>query len=219
MHPRLNLSLSLCLSLCLLLLSCSDESSKQAGRNDSSGIRDSAPAARLERPALNPYAGVDVSPLDMVYYPVDYPKLKMTGAVSSAPLARVIYSRPHLQGRHIFHEVLKYEEPWRLGANEATELELYRDAMAGDKKVKAGRYSLYCIPHPENWTIAINANTDIWGLKPDTLKDVARFTVPVTKTQQSLEYFTMVFEEKENQVFLLMAWDDVEVRLPFSFGK
>lgn len=155
--------------------------------------------------------------MDMIYYPIDYPKLKMSHTASQSPLARVIYSRPHLQGRHIFHEVLKYDEPWRLGANEATELMLYKDAQVLDKKIKAGRYTMYCIPHKENWTVAINATIDTWGLEPDTAKDVARFVVPVLKTQNILEYFTMVFEQDKQTASLLMAWDDVEVRLPFRF--
>ena len=76
---------------------------------------------------------------------------------------------------------------------------------------------MYCIPHTDTWTIAINSNIDTWGLEPDTLQDVARCVVPVIKTQNTLEYFTMVFEENKKEVSLLMAWDDVEVRLPFRF--
>ncbi|MBI5371909.1 MAG: DUF2911 domain-containing protein [Sphingobacteriales bacterium] len=199
-----------------LFLSCNDgkeDTQATAAKNDSNG----AAITRPEKPSINPYVIVDISPMDMCYYPVDYPKLKMTHSVSTPPLARVIYSRPHLQGRHIFHEVLKYDEPWRLGANEATELDLYKDVLVQGRKIKAGRYTLYCIPHPDNWTIAINSNTDTWGLEQDTARDVARFTVPVIKTQNSLEYFTMLFEQKEQEAILLMAWDDVEVRLPFTF--
>jgi hypothetical protein len=205
----------LCCSL--FLLSCSngnDETNKTPVAAES---KDSTPPNRPDRPSPNPYTGVDVSPMDMAYYPIDYPKLKMAHELTTPPMARVIYSRPHLQGRHIFHEVLKYDEPWRLGANEATELALYKDVTIQDKKIKAGRYTLYCIPHPDNWTIAINNNIDTWGLEPDSTKDVARFVVPVVKTQNSLEYFTMIFEKKENEALLLMAWDDVEVRLPFRF--
>ncbi len=200
----------------LLFLSCNEgtgENQTTADKKDSN----SSPVTRPEKSSINPYVPVDVSPLDMCYYPVDYPKLKMAHSVSTAPLARVIYSRPHLQGRHIFHEVLKYDEPWRLGANEATELDLYKDVMVQGKKIKAGRYTLYCIPHPDSWTIAFNSNIDTWGLEQDNTRDVARFTVPVLKTQNSLEYFTMLFEQKEQEAILLMAWDDVEVRLPFSF--
>lgn len=166
---------------------------------------------------VNPYAIVDVSPMDMTYFPADYPKLKMTGEINTPPLARVIYSRPHLQGRHIFHEVLKYGEMWRLGANESTELELFVDAIIQGKKVNAGRYVLYCIPQEKEWTIVLNGHIDSWGLKQEPSKDITKFTVPVVKTNNSLEYYTMVFLGKDKQAELLMAWDNVEVKLPISF--
>jgi hypothetical protein len=205
--------------LCFLffLISCSNGNDETNKIPVAAETKDSTPPNRPERPTPNPYTTVDVSPMDMAYYPIDYPKLKMAHTMATVPMARVIYSRPHLQGRHIFHEVLKYDEPWRLGANEATELTLYKDATIQDKKIKAGRYTLYCIPHKDNWTIAINNNIDTWGLEPDSTKDVARFVVPVVITQNTLEYFTMIFEKKETEALLLMAWDDVEVRLPFRF--
>lgn len=167
--------------------------------------------------AVNPYAQVDISPMDMSYFPADYPKLKMTHNVSVPPLARLIYSRPHLEGRKLFHDVLKYNEPWRLGANEATELQLFRDATIQNKKIKAGRYVLYCRPQPDKWTIIFNSNIDSWGLTPDSTRDVAQFDIPVKTIPRSLEYFTMVFEKTDNGADLLMSWDNLEARLPIAF--
>lgn len=163
------------------------------------------------------YVGVDISPMDMSYYPVDYPKLKMAKSITDPPLARVIYSRPHLQGRKLFPDILKYGEPWRLGANEATELQLFRDATIQEKKVAAGRYVLYCIPTAEKWTIVINSNIDTWGLQPDVSKDIARFDIPARQTAGRLEYFSMVFEKTNTGADLLMGWDNVEARLAFRF--
>ncbi|MBL7733385.1 MAG: DUF2911 domain-containing protein [Chitinophagaceae bacterium] len=202
----------------MLTVACNDKKEDIKKDNDRSNVTiNTTPPSKNDRSGVNPYALVDVSPMDMSYFPVDYPKLKMAKATTASPLARVIYSRPHLQGRHIFHEVLKYEEPWRLGANEATELELFADATIQGKKIKAGRYVLYCIPHTASWTVVLNTNTDTWGLEPDTAKDVARFEMPVVITKNSLEYFTIVFEKKDAGAELVMAWDDAEVRLPVTF--
>ena len=165
----------------------------------------------------NPYVDVDISPMDMSYFPIDYPKLKMGNVIKTSPLARVIYSRPHLTGRKLFQNLLKYDEPWRLGANESTELDLYTDAIVQDKKIKEGRYVLYCLPQPDNWTIIINSNIDSWGLHPDSAKDVARFVIPVKQTGNHLEYYTMMFEKTADGADLLMAWDNLEARLPFKF--
>jgi len=165
------------------------------------------------------YSGtaVDLSPMDMSYYPVDYPKLKMSNNNIPPPVARVIYSRPHLQGRQLFHDVLKYGEHWRLGANEATEIDFFKDVTIQGKKVSAGRYIIYCILGPPSWTIVLNSNIDSWGLQQDTTKDVQRFEIPVTHGNPSLEYYTMVFSKTDTGADLIMAWDDVVAKLPIEF--
>lgn len=205
------------LILTALNISCNSGKEEKEQANNKKNISDSIKNILPAKP-VNPYATIDISPMDMAYFPVDYPKLKMAGQLTATkPHARVIYSRPHLEGRHIFKEVLKYGEPWRMGANEATELELYSDAFIQDKKIKAGRYILYCIPQPKEWTIILNSNTESWGLQQDVSKDIARFTVPVMETTTSIEFYTMIFEQTDSGANLLMAWDNVEVRLPFRF--
>lgn len=167
------------LVLSIIFISCNSGKDEKKENTTKKTTPDSINRILPAKP-VNPYATVDISPMDMAYFPVDYPKLKMAGQLTAAkPHARVIYSRPHLEGRHIFKEVLKYGEPWRMGANESTELELYSEAVIQNKKIKAGRYILYCIPQPNEWTIVLNNNTDTWGLQQETSKDVARFTVPV----------------------------------------
>jgi hypothetical protein len=165
----------------------------------------------------NPYTSIDISQMDMSYYPVDYPKLKMANKNIPPPVARVIYSRPHLGGRNLFHDVLQYGENWRLGANEATEIDFYREVTLGDKKIRPGRYVLYCVLGPDKWTMVLNSNIDSWGLKQDSTKDVHRFDVPVTHNNSELEYFTMVFEKTSTGADLIIAWDDVMARMPIKF--
>lgn len=167
----------------------------------------------------NPYATVDVSPMDMSYFPVDYPKLKMANHNAPPPVMRVIYSRPHLQGRHLFTNLLKYGEPWRLGANESTEIQFYRPVSINDKTVKPGRYIIYCIPQENTWTIALNTHVDSWGLEQDSAKDVHRFTIPAQHEHggPSIEYYTMVFQKTDYGADLVMAWGDLLARLPIKF--
>jgi hypothetical protein len=160
---------------------------------------------------------IDKSPMDMIYFPVDYPKIKMGNGAIAPPLARVIYSRPHLAKRHLFHDLLKYEETWRLGANEATEIDFYKPATIQGKKIPTGRYILYCIPHPETWTIILNSNIDTWGLLQDPKKDVQRFEIPVTTNNSLQEYFTMQFKKADTGATLEMSWDNVAAELPIQF--
>lgn len=170
-----------------------------------------------QQTAVNAFPGVDISPMDMSYFPVDYTKLKMGTGITDLPVARVIYSRPHLAKRHLFRDLLKYEEPWRLGANESTELDLYRPVTIQGKKIAPGRYILYCIPHVDAWTIVLNSNIDTWGLQQDAKKDIERFKIPITITNSSQEYFTMVFERTNAGADLVIAWDSLVTRLPIVF--
>ena len=204
------------ISFCLmiLLLACSD---------DTPDKQDVKPSPKKDTTifnttAQNPYEPVDLSPIDISYFPVDYPIRKMTKKITTLPVARVIYGRPHKQGRKIFGNLLKYGEPWRLGANEATEIEFFQTVSIQDKKIIKGRFVLYCIPFEKHWTVVFNNNVFSWGLKPDSKMDVYRFDVPVEKSTTPIEHFTMVFEKSfDGGTDLLMTWDDVLVRLPIKF--
>jgi len=163
---------------------------------------------------------LDKSPMDMAYYPVNYPILRIQPNKVTEPLiARVIYSRPSKSGRKVFGELVEDGKVWRLGANEATEVEFYRDVKIGGKLVKKGRYTMYALENPTKWTIIINKETDIWGaFKYDASKDLVRVECAVVKTTESTESFTMVFEKaSEKSTNLIMDWDDVIVKLPISW--
>ena len=160
---------------------------------------------------------IDKSPLDMSYYPDEYPKLKMSGQAKEPVVARVIYSRPKKEGRTIFGNVLKYGARWRLGANEASEIEFFKDVTIQKRQVKQNRYVIYCVPYEDRWTIILNSDLFTWGLKIDSSKDVYKFDIPVSKAPYPMEYFTMGFEKTDTSVNLVMSWDAVKTSLPFSY--
>ncbi len=160
---------------------------------------------------------LDKSPMDVSYYPVNYPVLKIQDKITEPLAARVIYSRPQLNGRRAFGELRELGKLWRLGANEATEIEFFKDARIEGKKIKKGRYTLYAIPNATHWTLILNRETDTWGdFKYDQTRDVLRTTVPVSKVDTN-EVLTMVFEKNGAGANLLIYWDDVKVSLPIAF--
>ena len=200
-------------TLLLFLISCKEN--KQPPVVKPTLSRDSV--QKLPADTSDPYVMVDVSPMDMSYFPVNYPKLKMAKLVSQPPVMRLIYSRPHLQGRELFHDVLRYGEYWRLGANEATEIEFFRDVTIQNKRIHAGRYVIYCVLGQSTWSIVLNTNLYSWGLQQDSTKDVQHFEVPITHGNPTLEYLTMVFNKTDKGADLVMAWDDVVAKLPIEF--
>ncbi len=177
-----------------------------------------AGALTLAVQAQPKFPPVDKSPLDLCFYPANYPILKIQDKTTEPLLARVVYSRPQKNGRKVFGELVEYGSVWRLGANEATELELFKDATIGKVKVKKGRYTLYAIPQTDKWTIILNRDTDSWGaFRYDPQKDAARVDLPVQQSGEEIESFSMYFEKNNTAVHLVMGWDDELVRLPIQF--
>lgn len=160
---------------------------------------------------------LDKSPMDMSYYPVNYPILKIQNKAIEPLIMRVIYGRPQLNGRKIFGGLQEYGEVWRLGANEATEIEFFKDVKINNKKIKKGRYTLYAIPYPNKWTLIVNKETDIWGsFSYDPIKDIVRMDLPVKKTEPT-EDLSIVFEKTSSGADMNMYWDDVMATLPIEF--
>jgi hypothetical protein len=163
-------------------------------------------------------APIDKSPLDISYYPVDYPVLKIQDKVSEPLVARVVYSRPQKNGRRLFGDLVSYGKVWRLGANEATEIEFFQDVKIDNKKVKKGRYTLYALVDSQQWTLILNKETDTWGaFRYDQSKDVLRTVVPVQKAPEATEIFSIEFQKMPKGAGLIIYWDDVLVKLPITW--
>lgn len=161
---------------------------------------------------------VDKSPMDMSYYPANYPIQKINDKITEPLAARVVYSRPQKAGRPIFGGLVKYGELWRIGANEATEIEFFKNVHLGTKKINKGRYTLYAIVNETSWTIIINKDTDTWGsFKYDAKKDVVRKEVTVQKTDVMVESLAMAFEKSSTGFNLVIAWDNIKTTVPFNF--
>ena len=160
---------------------------------------------------------VDKSPMDVSYYPNNYPILKIQNKATEPLVARILYSRPQRQGRKVFGELVEYGKVWRLGANEATEIEFYKDVKIDGKKVIKGRYTLYAIVNENTWTMILNKDTDIWGaFKYDSKKDLLRTDVPVQKTDEVVESMSMLFEKSATGISLIIAWEQMKVILPIT---
>jgi hypothetical protein len=161
--------------------------------------------------------GIDKSPLDMSYYPANYPVLKIQGKASEPLVARVIYSRPRKEGRAVFGGLITYGKVWRLGANEATEIEFYKPVTIGGKKVTPGRYTLYAIVNEKSWTFIVNKENDTWGaFKYDETKDVTRVEAPAEQITDTVESLVMGFKNSSNTLQLVIEWENTRSALPIS---
>lgn len=154
------------------------------------------------------FPDLDKSPMDMASYPNDYK--------DSAKLVRIIYSRPQLKGRDL-STLIPEGKVWRTGANEAAEITFYKDMKLGDKKIKAGAYTLFILPEKNTYTIILSKDLNVWGsYSYKEANDVARLSVPITEGTDSLEAFSMVFTKADKGVILNIGWDKTRVAVPFT---
>lgn len=177
-----------------------------------------ATATSLGVYAQESWPPLDNSPMDLIYCPVDYPVLKIRKAAPAAPVAKIMYSRPLKKNRKVFGDLLEYGNVWRLGANEATEVDFFKDVKIAGTKVKKGKYTMYAIPYKDKWTIIINKDTDVWGaFAYDKSKDVLRVDVKTEEVVLPVEAFTMMFEPTKSGAELLIAWENTKVKLPIVY--
>jgi hypothetical protein len=163
---------------------------------------------------------LDKSPMDMSYWPANYPILKMSGKAKDMPVARIIYGRPLKNGRVIFGGIVKYNDLWRLGANEATEIEFFKNVKIGGRTVAKGRYTVYCIPDEKKWTLIFNRDNYCWGsFTYDSRKDILRADTDVEKNSETVEAFTIYFDETKNGVNMIFLWDELKTVLPISVAS
>lgn len=142
---------------------------------------------------------------------------KAQSKVAESLIARVIYSRPQKNGRIIFGGLLNYKEVWRIGANEATEIEFFKNVSFGKAKVAKGRYSIFCIPEENQWTIILNKDLYTWGaFAYDSKKDVTRITVPLQVLANPVEVFTIYFDKSTKGYNLNFVWDKAKATIPLQ---
>ncbi|TYA59671.1 DUF2911 domain-containing protein [Formosa maritima] len=151
------------------------------------------------------FSGLDKSPMDAASFPSSY-------KVSDKQV-KVIYSRPQLKGRDV-NSLAPQGKVWRTGANEAAEITFYKDKSFGNEQVKAGTYSLFTIPGENEWIVILNSDINVWGAYSyNEANDVARVSVPVTESKESLEAFSIAFDDDGT---MYMGWDTIRIAVPVN---
>ena len=151
---------------------------------------------------------IDKDPMDISYY---------RESRATKPLIKVIYGRPQKDNEDVFGNKVTYGKVWRTGANEATEVKFYQDIVFGGVTVPAGEYVLYTIPGEKEWEIILSSNLDVLGaFQYDPVFDVARVKAHSAKAEM-LEYFSIAFKEKGDDVQMVLGWDTTRVKIPIAF--
>lgn len=167
------------------------------------------------------FRGLDKSPMDRAYLPDNFAhdrKFAPERNLGESAFIKVIYSRPQKKEREVFGGMVKYDEVWRLGANETTEMKVYQDINIGGKTLIKGTYAVFAIPTATEWTIIFNADLDEWGhYSYKEEHDVLRVKASVKSNDVIVEAFTIQFKDSDNgKAYMRFAWDTVIAELPIE---
>lgn len=144
------------------------------------------------------------------------PRDTTRGEVAGAHVA-VDYGRPSVRGRVIFGgKVAPWNEVWRLGANEATQLITDRNLMIGDVAVPAGTYSLFVLPTTAGWTLIINKQHGQWGTVYDQAQDLARVPMTLRSLTDPVERLTITIRPEGTGGAIVVGWERSEAQVPFE---
>lgn len=153
------------------------------------------------------FRDLDKSPMDRAIYP--------SGMSASTKTAVVTYSRPQLKGRS-FEEIVPGGKIWRTGANESTELRLFKSINIDGKKLDVGTYTIFTIPKENSVTFIVNSVINVWGSYAYSEdRDVLRVDVPITKSNEQLEAFSIAFGEDNGVSKMYFGWDKIRFEVPF----
>jgi len=133
----------------------------------------------------------------------------------------ISYSRPAVNGRKIFGDLLPFGELWRLGANENTKITTSDILIFGPDTLSAGTYAIFAKPGKDTWEILFYTESTNWGLpeKWDEGKVALRYQSEVEKTVNSQENLNISIENMEfNSGNMIITWDKTKVSIPFTLN-
>jgi hypothetical protein len=134
----------------------------------------------------------------------------------------IFYNRPSKRDREIFGGLVSFNKVWRTGANEATTFETNMALKIGKDSLSAGKYTLWSIPGENSWHVIFNSKQYPWGVNEamqamrEPEFDIIDIEVPVQKIPNTVEQFTIAFDNSTDNLSLTMAWDNVKIVVPLK---
>jgi hypothetical protein len=129
---------------------------------------------------------------------------------------RVRYNRPVARGRALFGGIVKYGEVWDPGADEATTIDVDRDVLFGGRPLAKGRYSVWAIPRPDEWTLILSRASNVPHVPYPEGQDALRIPVRVEQAphMESLGFYFPAADSAQAQ--LALHWGTTRLTVPIA---
>jgi hypothetical protein len=130
------------------------------------------------------------------------------------------YGRPYVRGRTIFGGLIRYNDVWCPGADEATMLSTSRSLRMGSLAVPAGEYSLWILPTETTFTLILNKDAHTFHTNYRASRDFGRVEMKKQALASPVEQLTFVIEPNSagRGGRVVMTWANTEVSVPFMVG-
>lgn len=127
-------------------------------------------------------------------------------ATVNSQTIRIDYGRPNLYGRDVL-SMAREGQIWRLGADQATEIESTATLVVAGTELKAGRYSLWARKTGDDqWVLAFHPATGVWGDPPLTDGFVAETPLSTRTADDAADQLTIDIEADGQDVLIEIHW-------------
>lgn len=137
--------------------------------------------------------------------------------VIGATEVTIVYNRPSARGRQLFGGLVPWGRVWCPGADQATTIAFSSDVQVAGQPLKAGKYSVWAIPDPAEWTLIFSSATDVWHVPyPGQPRDALRFKAK-PEAGPFLETLVFYFPVVEaDRAVVNLAWGETRVPIPIT---
>src|SRR5882672_510317 len=104
------------------------------------------------------------------------------------------YGRPYTRGRKIFGSLIRWDEVWCPGADEATYLSTQKSLKVGALALPAGKYSLWIQPTEDVWTLIFNKEWDTFHTNYRARSDFGKVAMHKESVPETVEQLTFTIE-------------------------
>ena len=116
------------------------------------------------------------------------------------------YGQPLLRGRDMLSRA-SVGTVWRLGMNEATEIDSEADMVIEGTELKAGKYSLWAKMVGESeWVLAFHELTGIWGQPELSFGHVAELPLKLETASEDFDQLTIDLQDRGDSVEVTIHW-------------
>jgi hypothetical protein len=128
----------------------------------------------------------------------------------------ISYGKPKLQGRDMIG-MARPGMTWRLGMDDATEIETTGTLVVGTKELKPGKYTLWAKKvSATDWTLNFHTTTGVWGDPALETGYAATLPLKLDKAATSAEELVISLADRNGDAAVTIRWGTAQ--LTGAFG-